>query len=211
MHLLRGILLVLLFPLFFIGGYYTSERTMQKKIQSSISQGKECKTQLQQALGLAKKEIKQDVCLSVQKEKALEKVEETQVYFSSKVVRKSPTVVDVEISLMGGNSMRIDASDLVLNYSENLKITEMIPGPALPSYPRKLSEGGVITLTGIASLNGNGIIFGQPNNIFVTLHVEKTGELKQKGVITLNKTDTNAFLQGNPILDISKTFETIEL
>lgn len=211
MHLFNGFLLVLLFPLFFAGGYFISEKNIQKKIQSSVVVEKECMLQLKQALDLAKKEIKKDICLSVQKEKVLESVEETKVYFSSKTTKRTPTEFDVAISLMGGDSMRIDASDLVLNYSENLSIIEMIPGPALPSYPRKLSESGVIILTGIARLDGDGITLGQPNNIFVTLHVKKTGDSKQKGIITVNKNDTNAFLQGNAILDGEHTFETVEL
>ena len=184
---------------------------MQKKVQSSIVQEKECKLQLKQALDLSKKEKIQDVCLSAQKEKELENVQESKVYFSSKVNKKTPTEFDVVISLMGGEAMRIDASDLVLIYSDNLTIEEMITGPALPSFPRKLSENGVITLTGIARLDEDGITLGQPNNVFVTLRIKKTGDSKQKGTITTNKNDTNAFLQGNSILDGEQTFETIEL
>ncbi len=184
---------------------------MQKKVSNSIQTEKLCRTQLQQAIVLAKKNTVQDVCLSMQKKKALEQVQNSKVYFSIKKSQRSAIETDIIISLLGGQSMKMDASDLVLNYTDNLTILEIIPGQSFPTYPRKIAENGVITITGVARLDGNGIKLGEPNTIFTTLRVKKIGDARQKAMITVNTTKTSAYLEGNVVLDPSLTFEKIEL
>lgn len=208
---MKKIFVFLLFPLLFFCGFFVSENNMQKKIENIGIKEKQCQSQLKQTVVMAKKDQTQNEYISIQKEKELEGIVESKVYFSSKISRISATETEVNISLMGGADMKIDASDLILDYSDNIKIISIIPGSAFPSYPRKLLEGGKITVTGVASLNGTGIKLGQTNQIFVTLRVEKMKDLNQKGTITLNKGGTSAFFQGNPILDFGLTFEKIEL
>lgn len=188
-----------------------SEISTQKKVSSSIQTEKLCQTQLQQAIVLAKKNSAQNVCLSAQKEKVLEKVQDSKVYFSIKTSQTSAVETDIIISLLGGPSMKMDASDLVLNYTDNLTVLEIIPGQSFPTYPRKIAENGVITITGVARLDGNGIKLGEPNTIFATLRVKKTGDARQKATITVSTTNTSAYLEGNAVLDPSLTFGKIEL
>ena len=210
-NILKKCIIFLLFILFYLGGFYTSETSTKKKVTSCIQTEKLCQSQLKQTIVLAKKNTTQDICLSTQKEKALEKVQDSKVYFSIKTSQKSEIETDIVISLLGGLSMKVDASDLVLNYTDNLTILEIIPGQSFPIYPRKIAENGVVTITGIARLDGSGVKLGESNTVFATLRVQKTGDIKQKASITLNTTNTSAYLEGRAVIDSSLTFGKIEL
>ncbi|MFH0772877.1 MAG: hypothetical protein V1922_01025 [bacterium] len=208
---MKKIVVFSLLILFFLGGFFTSAILTKKEIEKTNEAQKQCQSHLLQALSAPKKESEQDIYLYAQKIKALDNIIASTVYFSPQISYLSATKKEVIISLLGGAAMKADASDLVMRLSDNLKILEIRSGTAFPSYPRKISSDGIVTITGIASLDGAGMKLGQPNQIFITLLVEKTGDVKQKGKISVDKLNTKVFLQGNSILDPNLTFEEIEL
>lgn len=209
--MIKKLLVFLFLFLFFICGFYTSQQIIQKEVVKAATENKQCQSQLQDVLATNRKTSTQDLNLFTQKTQELEKVVESTVYFSSQSTPLSDTKTKVVISLIGGDSMKSDASDLMMRYSENLTILEIIPGDAFPSYPRKATTSGEITITGIASLENNEIKFGEPNKVFTSLIFEKTGNLKEKGTITIDKGVTQIYLQGKSIIDANKTLKQIEL
>lgn len=209
--MIKKLVFFLLIFLFFLCGFYVSQNISKKDLDKLTLEKKQCQTQLQDVLTTSKKRNDQDLSLYTQKTQALEEVVESTLYFSSRVSSLSPIKKEVIISMLGGASMKSDASDLVMRYTDNLKVVEIIPGVVFPTYPRKALVDGKITITGIASLENNEIKFGNPNNVFATLVIEKTGDPLQKGVLTVDKGLTQIYLQGTAIIDTNKSITQIEL
>lgn len=176
-----------------------------------MSEKIQCDQKLQEALTSYKKVSKEDLNLYVQKTNAMEQIVESKMYFTTSVSYISNTKTKIVISLKGGKSMKADASDLVLSYSPNLVIQEIVPGVTFPSYPRKVVNAGELILTGVASLSGNGIKLGEPNTVFATLIVEKKGNQKQTGILSVDTTRTDIFLEGVSVLDRDALFKKIEM
>jgi hypothetical protein len=209
--MIRKLVFFLLIFLSFLCGFYVSQNISKKDLDKLTLEKKQCQTQLQDVLTSSKKRNDQDLNLYAQKTQALEKVVESTLYFSSRVSSLSPIKKEVALSMLGGASMKSDASDLVMGYTDNLKIVEIIPGTVFPTYPRKALVDGKITITGITSLENNEIKFGNPNNVFATLVIEKTGDPLQKGILTVDKSLTQIYLQGTSIIDTNKSVTQIEL
>lgn len=183
----------------------------RREINKTVQERKQCQSQLQQTLSAPQRTSDQDLELFAQKAKILDTIVESKMYFTPRISFLSDTKKEITISMVGGKAMNADAGDLVLNYSNNLKIIQILPGQAFPLYPRKVVTNGELAITGIASLENNKIKFGEPNKIFAILRVEKIGDIKQKGILSVKKTNTNVFLEGKSIFDPNKTFNQIEL
>ncbi len=104
----------------------------------------------------------------------------------------------------------MDAADLALSYSDNLTFSQILPGTAFPSYPRKIASEGAIIITGVASFNTN-IQFGESNKVFVTFVVEKLRDKNQKGTISIDVANTKVYMLEKSIFNESKSFKQIEL
>jgi len=208
---MKKIIVSLLFVSFFLGGFFTSQLISEKRIQTITQEKEKYKVLSEKIKEYPEKECKQDINLTLEKVKAIEDVVDSNIYFTFQKSTQSSTQITVVVTMVGGSGMKVDASDLVLQYSNNLKITKITPGTAFPSYPRLIAENGVITVTGLATLDSNGMVLGTPNKTFVTLEIEKMGDLKENATLTVDKASTKAFLQGNSVLDESKTDFTIEL
>ncbi len=206
---MKKIAVVLLFVSFFLGGFFTSQVVLEKQIKTISAERDTYKALSQKIKECPKQECKQDVKLTAEKEKVLENVVESKIHFTAQKQSVSPTVQLVTIMMVGGSAMKVDAADLVMNYSNNLKISTITPGKAFPTFPRTIAENGVFTVTGVATIGSDGIVMGTPNEVYVTFEVEKVGDIK--GTITLDKANTKAFLQGNAVLDEKHADIMIEL
>lgn len=198
---MKKIAVILLLISFFLGGFFTAQTLFEKRIQTITLEKEKYKSLSQKIKECPQKECKQDLVLTKEKEKALENIVESKIRFSSKKTQTSPTLATITVTMLGGSAMKVDASDLVFNYSNNLKILKITPGSAFPSYPRIVAENGVLTVTGIATIGDKGIILGTPNETYVTFEVEKIGDIAQKGTLSIDMINTKAFLQGNSVLD----------
>lgn len=203
----RGIVFLFFF-LFFLAGFFTSENLIRGEVNDEMKKNEECQSQLKQAR-IPRKVTDQDVSLSIQKSKALESVISSTLFFSSRVSRSTSNRIEVVISMEGGAHMKADAADLVLTYSDNLRVIEVLPGKAFPSYPRKTYNDHSITITGLASFGSNGVTLGQANELFATVVFEKMGS--EKGVVSIDTSNTNVLLEAKPVLDSDKSFSKIEL
>lgn len=209
--LLKKIALFFLLSLFYACGFFTAITLGRQEAGKIELEKKQCLSQLKQVSETMKKTSDQDLNLYAKKAITLENVVESKTYFSFKKIQLSSTKFEITISLIGGSTMKADASDFVMKYTDNLKIEEIKTGTAFPSYPRKNIINGEITVTGIASLDNSGIKFGEVNNVFSTFIVEKKGDIKQKGILSIDKERTQIFLNGKSVLDIAKMFSQIEL
>jgi hypothetical protein len=208
---MKKIAVILLFISFFLGGFFTSQNILEKRIQVITLEKEKYKSLSQKIQECPQKECKQDIKLTAEKEKALENVVESKIHFSAKKTQTSPILTTVVVTMLGGSAMKVDASDLVFSYTDNLKILKITPGTAFPSYPRIVAENSMLTITGIATIGDKGIILGKPNETYITFEVEKIGDTAKKGILTIDKTNTKAFLQGNSVLDENQEDLRIEI
>ncbi len=130
------------------------------------------------------------------------------VFYSFTKTPLSKTETQIDVFLKGEKDMMIDATDLVLSHTPTIVIKEIKKGTAFPSYPRSMDLDGRITITGIAIPQGNSFMYGKTNELFVSLIVEK---ISGDGVITLIEKDTQAYINGAPILDFTRSFKQISL
>lgn len=151
-----------------------------------------------------------DLYLYAQKNKAMENISNSQVYFSAVKKELNPKTYRLDIYLSAREGMKVDGADLVLSYESNIVINQIIKGQVFPQYPRLLAEDNQIYITGLASLAGNTIKLGQPNKIFVSLIVAKK-ETSKPAILNVNQTDTKAFLNGEPVLNLELSFNQIVL
>lgn len=147
--------------------------------------------------------------ITTQKQAALSDTKEGQVYFSSQVTRLNASSAQIDIYLKGDPKTTTDALDLVMTYPQTVHIKELRKGTAFTSYPRLLNQDNSVTVTGVAMPQGNTFAYGKVNEIYVTLVVEKDG--MAPAAIELNTKDTQAYLNGTPVLDFTKSFKKIDL
>jgi len=206
---MKKIAVVLFFVFLFLGGFFTSQTDLEKRIKTITEERDIYKALSQKIKECPKQECKQDVKLTQEKEKVLENVVESKIHFTAVKSSNSSSAIVVTVTMMGGSAMKVDAADLVMNYSSNLKISKITPGKAFPTFPRMIAENGTLTVTGVATIGANGIVMGTPNEVYATFEVEKVGDIK--GTITLDKINTKAFLQGNAVLDENHADISIEI
>lgn len=208
---MKKIAIVTLLICSFFAGYLISQKSTERKIQTLTLEKDKYKGMIDAMQQCPKKDCKEELRLTIEKEKSLEDVIESKISFVSRTKRFSSTKTVVTVTMVGGQGMKVDASDLVFLYSKNLKIGAITPGTAFPLYPRMVAEDGILTITGIATIGSGEIIMGKPNEIYVEFEVEKIGDATEKGTITLDTVNTNAFLQSNSVLDEGRKNEVIEI
>lgn len=155
-----------------------------------------------QVADLQKKEAAQ---IQTEKQTALSEKKEGTVYFSAKSILLPGGDTQIDITLNGEGDVSVDATDLVISYPSGVEIKEIKKGTAFPSYPRALAKNGSITITGIALPMGSSITYGKVNELFATIIVNKKTDVK----MNINTKDTQAYFNGEPILDFSRTFSKL--
>lgn len=206
----RNVIFILLF-IFFIAGFLTSEYLVKSDMTALLKEKSQCQSLLAQSGSNPSCLSEKDLALYVEKEKTLQKIVVSPVYFSSQVRILSPAKKEITISLQGNPSMKVDSADLSIIYPNTIQISSLLPGKAFPSYPRMITEKNKILISGASTINETNFVYGQPNTVFVTIIVEKIGPPAQEEVLTLDSKNTKIYFQGVSILDETKNITKIEL
>lgn len=115
--------------------------------------------------------------------------------------------IQIDIYLKGDTSTQVDATDLILTPDSTIQIKDLKKGTVFPAYPRLLHDTSSVIITGIAVPSGSSLTYGKPNEIFATLILSADS----KGSILLDKTGTGVFFNGQPIIELGKSFVKIDL
>ena len=150
-----------------------------------------------------------DLYLVAQKAEALKNLSDTEVYFSAVKKPLSANRFYVEIYLSAQENMKVDGADLVINLDPNLTIANLQKGSVFPQYPRLIIDNNQIIITGLASLSGNNLKLGEPNQLFASFEVYKNSSAKAP-TITVDQRSTKAFLNGEYVLNQMVSFSQIQ-
>jgi len=150
-----------------------------------------------------------DLYLVAQKAEALKNLSDTEVYFSAVKKPLSANRFYVEIYLSAQENMKVDGADLVINLDPNLTIANLQKGSVFPQYPRLIIDNNQIIITGLASLSGNNLKLGEPNQLFASFEVYKNSSAKAP-TITVDQNNTKAFLNGEYVLNQMVSFSQIQ-
>ncbi len=209
-HILKKRFVFVMFFFFFICGFFSAQYLASSNPQGMQTK-EQCAAQIQQVRAASQGVSKEEVKLYVEKEKILQEVVDSPLYFVSSTKTISPSRFEVTFSLKGGTAMKTDAGDLTLSYSSNLDVVEIKTGETFPQYPRKVISDGEVIITGVASLAGSSVTLGKSNTVFATIVVEKNGFTNGKSTISLNKAKTQFYLQGKSVLNEQSSFADIQL
>lgn len=143
--------------------------------------------------------------IETEKQAALLEKKAGTVYFTAKSTPLAGGDTQIDITLKGEDNVSVDATDLVIAYPSSVEVKEIQKGKAFPSYPRALSKNGNITITGIAMPVGSSITYGKINELFATIIVNK----KPNTMMDINTKDTQAYFNGEPILDFVRSFKEL--
>ena len=143
--------------------------------------------------------------LQEEKTASLEQKSTGPVFFSAKSTPLAGGDTQIDITLDGEKSTSVDAIDLVIAYPPTVTVKEVKKGTTFPSYPRAFSKDGSITVTGIAMPSGSGIVYGNVGTVFATIILTK----KPADILELNTKDTQAYFNGTPILDFTRSFKQL--
>lgn len=183
----------------------------QKKFSLLVSEKNNCQKQLVEKkppiLTLS------DASFVTKRDKELESVTKSPLYFSAKTNKLSASQWIVTIELSGLVDSAADASDLEVIFPENLVASDLKVGNAFPLYPRKIIEGNYLLVTGLASANNNEMVYGKPNKTFAEFTVSVLSDTNQVGKkqITTSQEDTKIYLNGESVLNADKSVKIIEL
>ncbi len=208
---MKKILPYLLIVVAFIVGFYLNQRISQKKIDSERRAKEEAQQQYQQLKQLKVEKQKEAVELTLKKEKALENVTTGAAYFTAEKKNLTPGNYQIDIYFNAGDKAAADAADLTLDIPDDLKVTQVIPGKAFASYPRQLIGQKTVIITGVTVIQQDKIQFGQPNQLYTSLIIEKPATSSTVSEITLNKNNSKIFFQGESIMDYQRSFTNITL
>jgi len=189
--------------------WINNSRNYQKKIALLEEVNSTCqqKVDQQQKLSISLN----DFYLMAQKNKTLAKFNASPLYFTANAV-KNNNQWKISIYLQGDGLAAADAADLRLDFGNNLKVTEIKTGTSFPLYPRKVTGDDYLLITGLASLANNNVVFGQPGKLFADITIEASETASnQKYSLSLNKSDTKIYLNGESVFDDKKTFSQIVL
>lgn len=189
----------------------TSDFLNRKEFDRSAQENNQCRALLGKTGMTSCKVSDADLAVYVNKERALENVSASLISFSSKVSSLSPAQKKVVIMLQGNPSMKVDAADLVLKYSDNLTVISVKTGESFASYPKNKVDESNIYVSGVASINEGTVRFGEVNKPFVTLVIEKKGDMQKQGILTVDEINTKIFYQGVSVLDTNKEITQITL
>jgi len=204
-------ILIVLLILFSIGlgslAVYIPLRQKQVEMKQKLDTTKVRSDSLEQQV----QDLQEQVSTQVieQKQNALEGTKAGTVYFTAQKTRLSATTSQIDIYLKGEAQTTTDAIDLVLTYPASLRIREVRKGTAFASYPRLLDKDNSVTVTGVAMPQGNTFVYGKVNELYTTLVVEKPDTASAS--LELDANNTQAYLEGAPILDFTQSFKKIDL
>ena len=204
--------IVNIFILFFISlavGFVLNY-SYQKKLAFLLAEKNSCQKQL-----IGKKPpilTLSDASFVSKRDKELESVTKSPLYFSAKTNKLSVSRWVVTIELSGLTDSAADAADLKVIIPEDLIATDLKTGNAFPLYPRQVIDGNYLLVTGLASPNNNEMIFGKPNKIFAEFTVSAVNNNQtSKRQIVIDAGDTKIYLNGESILNTDKTVKLIDL
>lgn len=152
-----------------------------------------------------------DTSFILKRDKVLESVIKSPLYFDAKTQKLTTNKWKVTINLSGDINGAADAADIKLNLSEGLTISELKEGSAFPLYPRKVISNNYILVTGLATIINSKMIFGEPNKIFFEFIVQTTENHQNARLIRIDVNDTKIYLNGESVLDIDKNVSLIDL
>ncbi|MFA6532429.1 MAG: hypothetical protein WCT22_00350 [Patescibacteria group bacterium] len=153
-----------------------------------------------------------DASFVSKRDKELESVKKSPLYFSAKTNKLSASQWIVTIELSGLPDSAADASDLKIIIPENLVASDLKVGNAFPIFPRQVIDGSYLLVTGLASTNNNEMLYGKPNKIFAEFTVTVANNNQtDKRQITVDTTDTKIYLNGESVLNTDKSVKLINL
>lgn len=201
-----------IFVLFFISlavGFVLNY-SYQKKLALLFTEKNSCQKQLTEKkppiLTLS------DASFVSKRDKELESVTKSPLYFSAKTDKQSVSRWVVTIELSGLADSAADAADLKVIIPEDLIASDLKMGNAFPLYPRQVIDGNYLLVTGLASPNNNEMIFGKPNKIFAEFTVTVVNSNQtSKRQITIDESDTKIYLDGESVLNTDRTVKLINL
>lgn len=181
----------------------------QKKFDSLEVEKNICKEQLtekkQPILTLS------DAAFVIKREKELESVIKSPLYFNAKVQKLIANQWTITIELVGAVDGAADAADLKVNLPDDLTASSLKTGTAFPLYPRKVVDANYLLVTGLASPDNNKMVYGKPNKIFAEFTVSASDNQTSKKQIVVNEEDTKIYLNGESVLDTIKSVKLIDL
>lgn len=182
--------------------YWLWQLTVLKAKNKDLQQKLKRQTQTQKQISL------NDFYLLVQKERALEQITAGQVYFSGVAKKISNQRFQLNIYLLGPNTMKTDAADLAFKCTENCAIEKVKTGQTFPQYPKKQFSADSVSITGIASLAGNKVKLGEPNTLFASVLIRKL-VLSKDSRIAVDQNNTKAYLNGSSVLNQAASMSEI--
>lgn len=186
---------------------YLPSRSRETELRQQLTTENVHALSLQKQVGQLQETVSSQIV--EQKQAALADYKDGLVYFSQKVTRLSANQLQVDIYLKGDPKTTADAVDLVMSYPQDIHIKEIRKGSSFASYPRLLDQNHVVTITGVAMPQGNTFVYGRVNELYATLIVEK--EPGSAESISLDTKNTQAYLDGSPVLDFTQSFKKIDL
>ena len=152
-----------------------------------------------------------DTSFIINKNKELTLVKNSLLYFDFKTEKITANRWKIIITLNGETGSAADAADLKLDLPENLTVSDIEAGTAFPILPRQINENNSLLLSGLASIDNNQVILGKPNKIFAEFTVQTANNRLNNEQIKVNKEDTKIYLNGENVLDSSKSANLIDL
>jgi len=209
---MKKTIILLLILISFLIGFYFNKLANQKKINQAIEKKQRLEKE-NQVLQKEKVKINQESTeLTLNKNKTLEKIVPSTVFFTYKTFYLTNNQYRIDIYLNGQTDGSADVADLVLNLSDNLTVVKIDQGTVFASYPRSLVDKNIITITGMTVVKNNNFQFGKLNILFVSLTLEKKPiAASTKTTVRLNHENSKVFLLGKSILDYQHSFSEINL
>jgi len=205
--------IVNIFVLFFISVVIWSitNYSYQKKFDSLELEKNSC---LKQKRTIEEKRpilTMKDVSFANNRDKELETITKSQLYFDTKVQKLTDNQWKITIKLAGNVEGAADAADFKINIPIGLTVSDLKTGIAFPLYPRKVITENYLLVTGLASTVDNKLVFGKPNSVFAEFMAEATDGQLNKKPIPINDQETKVYLNGESVLDAAKSVSQINL
>lgn len=201
-----------MFVLFFISlsVYCILNYSYQKKLALLISEKNNCQKQLLEKnppiLTLS------DASFVSKRDKELESVKKSLLYFSAKINKLSANQWIITIELTGAAESAADAADLKIVIPDGFITSDLKVGNSFPIFPRQVIDGNYLLVTGIASPNNSEMTYGKPNKTFAEFTVTAVNNNQfNKKAIEVDTIDTKIYLSGESVLDVDKSVKLINL
>lgn len=179
------------------------ETEMKKQLNQAVVQTNNLQEQVDS--------LQQTVATQIveKKEAALSEYKPGTVFFTKTVTRLNAGQYQVDIYLKGDPKTTADAVDLVINYPQEIHIKEIRKGSVFTAYPRMIDQNSTVTVTGVAMPQGDTFSYGKIGELYATLIVDKAPGSPVS--LTVDAKNTAAYLNGSSILDLTQSFQKIDL